>query len=62
MQNVSIKELAVVALVGYGLAKVTQSVPYLNENKTLTRTALYTLGYFLATRRPAEGYLRLSRN
>jgi hypothetical protein len=22
----------------------------------LTRTALYTLGYFLATRRPAGGY------
>ena len=62
MQNVSAKELAVVALVGYGLARVTQSIPYLNENKMLTRTVLYTLGFFVATRRPAQGYLALSRD
>jgi hypothetical protein len=49
-------ELAVVTVVGYGLAKATQSIPYLNENKILTRTLLYTLGYYLATRRPQGGY------
>jgi hypothetical protein len=51
-----IAELAVVGAVGYGLAKVTQAIPALNENKTLTRTLLYTLGYYIATRRPEGGY------
>lgn len=49
-------ELAVVAAVGFGLAKLTQSIPALNERKLLTRTLLYTLGYYVATRRPAGGY------
>jgi hypothetical protein len=56
MQNVSMKELAVVAGVGYLLAQATKRVPVLNENTMLTRTALYTLGYYLATRRPEGGY------
>lgn len=56
MQNVSVKELAVVAGVGYLLAQATKRVPALNENTMFTRTALYTLGYFLATRRPEGGY------
>lgn len=56
MQNVSVKELVVVAGVGYLLAQATKRVPALNENTMLTRTALYTLGYFLATRRPEGGY------
>lgn len=51
-----ITELAVVAAVGFGLAQVTKRVPILNENTMFTRTALYTLGYYLATRRPAGGY------
>jgi hypothetical protein len=42
--------------VGFGLAKVTEAIPYLNERKMLTRTMLYTLGYFVATRRPEGGY------
>lgn len=49
-------ELAIVAAVGYGLAQITKRVPVLNENTMLTRTALYTLGYYLATRRPEGGY------
>ncbi len=49
-------ELALVTAVGVALAKATQAVPYLNENKTVTRTALYVLGYYVATRRPAGGY------
>ena len=49
-------ELALVTAVGLGLAKVTQAIPYFNENKTVTRTALYVLGYYVATRRPAGGY------
>lgn len=57
--NVSLKEVAIVTLVGYGLAKVTEQIPVLNENKMLTRTALYTLGYLIATHRPAGGYALL---
>lgn len=59
MQNVSVKELAVVAGVGLLLAQVTKRVPFLNTNTMLTRTALYTLGYFLATKRPEGGYALL---
>jgi hypothetical protein len=51
-----ITELAIVTAVGFGLAKVTEAIPYLNERKMLTRTMLYTLGYFVATRRPEGGY------
>ena len=49
-------ELALVTAVGFGLAKLTQAVPALNDRKVLTRTLLYTLGYYVATRRPAGGY------
>lgn len=59
MQNVSVKELAVVAGVGFLLAQVTKRVPFLNTNTMLTRTALYTLGYYLATKRPEGGYPQL---
>jgi hypothetical protein len=54
-----VKELPVVAGVGYLLAQGTKRVPLLNENTMLTRTALYTLGYYLATKRPAGGYPQL---
>lgn len=60
MQNVSMKELAVVAGVGYLLAQATKRVRVLNENTMFTRTALYTLGYYLATRRPEGGYALLA--
>jgi len=53
---VSFGELAAVALVGYALAQGSKRVPALNENTMLTRTLLYTLGYYVATRRPAGGY------
>jgi len=49
-------ELAVVGLVGFGLAKLTEAVPAFNDRKIMTRTLLYTLGYFVATRRPTGGY------
>lgn len=51
-----VAELALVTAVGFGLAKVTEAIPYLNERKMLTRTMLYTLGYYVATRRPEGGY------
>ena len=52
-----IAELAAVTAVGYGLAKVTQAVPYFNENKTVTRTGLYVLGFAVAAYlRPQGGY------
>jgi hypothetical protein len=53
-------EIAAVTAVGYALAEGTKRVPYLNENKMLTRTLLYTLGYFVATRRPEGGYKLIS--
>jgi hypothetical protein len=56
MDKNAIAELAAVTVVGIALAKVTQAVPYFNDNKTVTRTALYVLGYYVATRRPAGGY------
>ena len=61
MKNVSVAEIAIVALVGYGLARLTQSVPALNERKVLTRTLLYTAGYLVAAYlRPAGGYRLLT--
>ncbi len=59
MQKISVKELAVVAGVGFLLAQITKRVPVLNDNKMLTRTALYTLGYLVATQRPKGGYALL---
>ena len=57
MQNVSPKELAIVAAVGYLLAQATKRVPMLNENTMFTRTMLYTLGFVVAAHvRPAGGY------
>jgi hypothetical protein len=53
-------ELALVTAVGFGLAKVTQAIPVLNENKVFTRTMLYTLGYVVAARRPVGGYKLLA--
>ncbi len=50
-------ELAGVTVVGFALAKTTQAIPYLNENKVLTRTMLYTLGFAVAAYlRPQGGY------
>jgi hypothetical protein len=56
MKNVPLLEFVAVAGVGYIIARGTKEVPYLNQNTMFTRTALYTLGYFLATRRPEGGY------
>ncbi len=60
MKPVSVAEIAAVVGVGYLLARTTQAVPALNERKVLTRTLLYTLGYVVATRRPAGGYKLLA--
>lgn len=61
MKNVPVAEIAIVALVGYGLARLTQSIPALNERKVLTRTLLYTAGYLVAAyMRPAGGYRLLT--
>ena len=53
-------ELAAVTVVGFALAKGTQAVPYLNDNKVLTRTGLYVLGFAVAAYlRPQGGYKML---
>ena len=50
-------ELLGVTVVGIGLAKLTQAIPYFNENNTLTRTGLYVLGFVIAAHlRPQGGY------
>lgn len=56
MKKIPVAEIAVVAGVGYLLALGTQKIPVLNDRKILTRTLLYTLGYYLATQRPEGGY------
>ena len=53
-------ELAVVAAVGFALAQTSKRIPALNDNTMFTRTALYVLGYYVATRRPEGGYKLLS--
>lgn len=55
-------ELAAVAGVGFVLAQASKRVKYLNENTMLTRTLLYTLGYYIATRRPEGGYALLKKS
>lgn len=55
MKKIPVTEIAVVLGVGYLLAQGTKRVKYLNENTILTRTLLYTLGYYLATQRPEGG-------
>ena len=59
MDKNPIAELFAVAVVGYGLAQITKRVPLLNDNTMFTRTMLYTLGYLIATHRPAGGYALL---
>ena len=53
-------ELALVTAVGFGFAQASKRIPILDDNKMFTRTFLYTLGYYLATRRPEGGYKLLS--
>ncbi len=55
-----VAELAVVTAVGVALAQLTKRVPVLNDNKMFTRTALYVLGYYVATKRPTSGYKLLT--
>ena len=59
MKKIPLAEIAIVMGVGYLLAQGSKRVKYLNENTMLTRTLLYTLGYYLATQRPAGGYPQL---
>jgi hypothetical protein len=53
---VPLSELAIVFGVGFLLAFGTAKIPALNDRKMLTRAGLYTLGYYLATKRPPAGY------
>jgi hypothetical protein len=46
--------------VGFGLAQASKRIPALNNNTMFTRTLLYTLGYYVATRRPEGGYKLLT--
>ena len=55
----NVKEMPVVAAVGYVLAQGSKRVPLLNDSTMATRTAMYVIGYYAATRRPAGGYKML---
>ncbi len=57
MDKNPVAELIAVVIVGYGIAKVTEKIDLLNDNKMFTRTMLYTLGFVIAAHvRPAGGY------
>jgi hypothetical protein len=60
MKKIPLAEIALVTLVGYGLAQASKRVPVLNQSTMLTRTLLYTLGYYIATQRPEGGYKMLA--
>lgn len=60
MSKPSATELAVVTAVGFGLAFAARKTG-ITEKAPLTIPALlYTLGFYIATRRPEKGYAQLS--
>jgi hypothetical protein len=57
------KEVAVVFAVGAAMALVVQKVPVVKRlagSPVVVGAALYTVGYLLATKRPAGGYPMLA--
>jgi hypothetical protein len=57
----SIAELAAVTAVGLALAWGAKKVGVAEKAPLLVPAALYTLGFYIATQRPAGGYAQLSR-
>lgn len=52
-------ELAAVTAVGLALAYIADKTV---QRPVLAAAALYTLGFYVATKRPPGGYLQLSRD
>ncbi|MDP3774541.1 MAG: hypothetical protein Q8Q85_09770 [Gemmatimonadales bacterium] len=60
MPRANWKEIAVVVVVGLGVAAVVTKVPLVKKFPLLTGAALYGMGYVVATQRPAGGWKLLT--
>jgi hypothetical protein len=57
----SIAELAAVTVVGLALAYAAKKTSVAEKAPLLAPALLYTLGFYVATKRPADGYAQLSK-
>lgn len=57
----SITELAAVAAVGVGLTWAAKKVGIFDKAPVISTALLYTLGFYVATKRPEGGYMQLSK-
>jgi hypothetical protein len=62
MKTPSITELAAVTAVGVGLAFAAKKVGIAEKAPLLAPALLYTLGFYIATKRPEGGYAQLSKS
>lgn len=61
MNKPSVTELVAVTAVGLGLAWAAKKTGAAEKAPLLAPALLYTLGFYIATKRPEGGYARLSR-
>ena len=61
MKAPSATELAAVTAVGVGLTWVAKKTGAMDKAPIIVSALLYTLGFYVATKRPDEGYLQLSK-
>lgn len=61
MNKPSVAELAAVTAVGFALAFAAKKVTSNEKASIVVPALLYTLGFYVATMRPAEGYAQLSK-
>lgn len=57
----SLAELAAVTAVGFALAYGTKKLGVAEKAPLAVPALLYTLGFYVATQRPAGGYAQLSK-
>ena len=61
MKTPSLPELAAVTVVGLGLAYAVKKAGAAEKAPLLAPALLYTLGFYVATKRPEGGYAQLSK-
>ena len=61
MSKPSVTELAAVTAVGLALAWAAKKTSVAEKAPLLAPALLYTLGFYVATRRPESGYGQLSK-
>ena len=61
MKTPSIAELVAVTAVGIGLAYAAKKTGVAEKAPLAVPALLYTLGFYVATRRPEGGYAQLSK-